>query len=139
MRQVPRYPWDVPKALASAILHGQNPEALGLTPAEQRAQSMRQDPIFEGLAKGSSRVTVLDPTTFFEDTTGRCRVAKDGKALYFDSDHVSVAGAMMLQPLFEPIFGGVGKVPATIQTVATGPETALRQVPTAKNGRASTP
>jgi hypothetical protein len=117
MRQVPKYPWDVPKALASAILHGQNPEALGLTPGEQRVQSLREDPIFDGVGKAYSKVTVLDPTTFFADASGRCRVAKDGKALYFDSDHVSVAGAMILQPLFEPIFWGTGKVPATIQTV----------------------
>jgi hypothetical protein len=104
MRQVPKYSWNVPKALASAVLHGHDPEQLGRPLAEQRIQTQIQSPIFEGV--GSSNVTVLDPTDLFVDASGRCRVAKDGKALYFDTDHVNVAGAFMLRPLFEPIFGG---------------------------------
>jgi hypothetical protein len=36
-------------------------------------------------------------------------VIKDGKALYFDTDHVNIAGATMLRPLFEPIVRDVGR------------------------------
>jgi hypothetical protein len=102
MRQVPKYSWNVPKALASAVLHGHDPEQLGQPVAEQRIQMQIQNPIFEGIS--SSNVTILDPTDFFVDGSGRCRVAKDGKSLYFDTDHVNLAGAFMLRPLFEPIF-----------------------------------
>jgi hypothetical protein len=124
MRQVPSYPWDVPRALASAVLHGHDPEDLGLSPAEQREQSQHQDPIFASLTTATPKVMVLDPTALFEDASGRCRVAKDGKPLYFDSDHVNVAGALMLRPLFEPIFGGVGQN-GIIQNVGSGVETAF--------------
>lgn len=102
MRQVPKYSWNVPKALASAVLHGHDPEQLGRPVAEQRIEMQIQNPIFEGIS--SSNVTILDPTDFFVDASGRCRVAKDGKSLYFDTDHVNLAGAFMLRPLFEPIF-----------------------------------
>ncbi len=109
MRQVPNYPWNVPKALASAVLHGHDPEELGRLLSEQRKEAQSQDPIFEGLATKFQNVTVLEPTELFVDTLGRCRVAKDGKAIYLDTDHVNVAGAMMLRPLFEPILENIGK------------------------------
>ena len=67
-------------------------------------------------------VTVLDPAALFANGSGRYRVAKDGRPLYFDSDHVNLAGTMMLRPLFEPIFGGAGTNPATIQKTGTGNE-----------------
>jgi hypothetical protein len=108
MRQVPRYPWNVPKALASAVLHGENPQSLGLSPAEEQEQARTQDPIFEG-AERYPEVTILDPAALFVDASGRCRVAKDGEALYFDTDHVNLAGNRMLRPLFEPIVETAGK------------------------------
>jgi peptidoglycan/LPS O-acetylase OafA/YrhL len=109
MRQVPRYPWNVPKALATAVLHGHNPEELGLPLAEYRTESQSQDSLFDGLAKDFPGVTVLDPADRFVSASGRCKVAQNGKALYYDSDHVNVLGAMMLRPLFEPIFGSADK------------------------------
>jgi peptidoglycan/LPS O-acetylase OafA/YrhL len=115
MRQVPKYPWNVPKALASAVMHGQDPESIGMSGAEYREESRRQDPIFDGLETKFPGVTVLDPTALFVNASGRCRVASGGKPLYWDADHVNVAGAMMLRPLFEPIFGANGKISALVQ------------------------
>ena len=112
MRQVPRQPWDVPHALASAVLHGGAPEEFGSPLAEIRKESQRQDTIFEGLGTLFPNVTVLDPVPLFVDTPGRCRVAQGGKALFRDSDHLSVAGAMLLRPLFQPIIEGSIKRPA---------------------------
>jgi hypothetical protein len=109
MRQVPKYPWSVPKALASAVLHGHDPGQIGHTPKEQREQFERQEPIFAGLSTKFPNVTVLDPTDFFADPSGHYKVAKAGKPLYWDSDHVNVEGSLMLRPLFEPIFGGAAK------------------------------
>jgi len=34
----------------------------------------------------------------------RCLVSKDGKSLYADDDHLSLAGAEYLSPLFAPVF-----------------------------------
>lgn len=107
MRQVPKYPWDVPKALASAVMRGRNPAALGWSAAEYRSELQREDPIFDGVAMKFPGVTVLDPTELFVDGSGRCRIEEDGRPLYYDSDHVNVAGAMMLRPLFEQIFGNI--------------------------------
>jgi hypothetical protein len=107
MRQVPKYPWDVPKALASAVLHGRHPEELGALAEDYRAELLREAPLFDGLEKNSTSLTLLDPAALFVDGSGRCRVAQNGKSLYYDSDHVNAAGAMMLRPLFEPIFGKV--------------------------------
>ena len=116
MRQVPKHRWDVPQALASAVLCGRDPEELGLPLAKQREACQLQDPIFEGVS--APGVTVLDPTDLFVSRTNLCRVAKDGRALYCDSDHLTVAGAMLLRPLFEPIFQGMGKAPVPVPDVS---------------------
>ena len=109
MRQVPGHRWNVPHALVSAVLQGHDPEELGMPLAEQREAQRLQDPIFEGLATKFPGVTVLDPTGLFVSPKNLCRVAEDGKALYCDNNHLSAAGAMLLRPLFEPIFRGMGK------------------------------
>lgn len=119
MRQVPKYPWDVPKALASAILHGRNPTDLGCTLAEYRTDLERENPIFDGLR--SPTVTLLDPTPLFVGASGRCLVEQDGRPLYYDSDHVNVSGAMLLRSLFEPIFAGRDAPSALAKTQIINP------------------
>ena len=114
MRQVPQHHQNVPHALAYAVWHGGDPEELGLPLAEQREAYRLQDPIFEGLATKFPGVTVLDPTDLFVSPKNLCRVAEGGKALYCDTEHLTVAGAMVLRPLFEPIFGGMGKSAAPL-------------------------
>lgn len=120
MRQVPKYPWNVPKALATAVLHGQNPEELGLSLAQYRTECERQDAIFGELARQFPGLTILDPTALFATSSGRCKVAAGGRALYFDSDHVNNAGAMILRPLFEPMFDGAGAAPGLVEQSAGG-------------------
>jgi peptidoglycan/LPS O-acetylase OafA/YrhL len=109
MREVPQQRCNVPQALASAVWHGGDPEELGLPLAKHREVYRLQDPIFEGLATKFPGVTVLDPTKLFVSSKNLCRVAEGGKALYCDTGHLTVAGAMVLRPLFEPIFRGIGK------------------------------
>ena len=115
MRQVPKHRWNVPQALVSAAWHGGSPEELGCSLAEHLQEIKRQDPIFEGFGAKFSSVTVLDPTDLFVNASGRCRVAEGGKPLYMDKDHLTVVGAMLLQPLFEPIFADMNKGPAPIR------------------------
>jgi len=102
MKQVPEYPWSVPRALTLAVIRGQNPDDLGLPLREQLVASQRRDQIFDGIS--APRLTVLDPTPWFLDASSRCRVAQNGRSLYYDDHHLSIAGAMLLRPLFEPIF-----------------------------------
>ncbi len=107
MRSVPAQKWNVPKALATTVCYGGNIEELGPTLSEilKSYDSRRQDAILNGLH--GSAVTILDPTMFFVDQKGRCRLTEGGEALYCDNNHLTVQGAMMLRPLFEPIFKGV--------------------------------
>ena len=107
MRQVPKHNWNVPQALVSAVIHDQDIEKLGLPLEEHRKEFQRQCPIFEGIDSHHQNVTILDPTDLFVSHMSLCRVAKGGKALYFDEDHLTVAGAMLLRPLFEPLFGSI--------------------------------
>jgi hypothetical protein len=115
MRQVPAHPWDVPKAVASAICRGQDPEQLGLPVAEHRKLSRSEDAILEGLAAQCPGVTFLNPTDLFVDDAGLCRMVQGGKTLYSDKDHLTLDGAMLLRPLFEPIFAGTGRRPTDDQ------------------------
>lgn len=103
MKQVPEHPWNVPRVLGLAAMKGLDPEKLGLTLAEFHREFPGNDPIFDGLSASFSNVTVLDPTALFINSSGRCRMAENGRSLYSDKHHLSAAGAMVLRPLFEPM------------------------------------
>jgi hypothetical protein len=95
----------VPQALASAVWHGRDIKTLGLPLPEHYAAFQHQNPIFEGLATQFPNVGILNPTPLLLDDSNQiCRVITDGTALYIDDNHLSTAGAMLLRPLFEPIF-----------------------------------
>jgi hypothetical protein len=38
-----------------------------------------------------------------------CLFYRDGRALYYDDDHLSVTGAALLHPLFAPLFDGAAQ------------------------------
>lgn len=103
MREVPIQRWDVPDVLAATVWRGQNTGNLGLQVTEHVQAAHRQNSIFEGISTRFPSVTILDPTDLLV-SDDLCRVVKDGKALYCDDNHLTVAGAMLLRPLFEPIF-----------------------------------
>ena len=104
MRDVPVPRWNVPDVLASTIWHGGDLGNVGLPNATYSKEYQRQSPLFEGLSTDFSGVTILDPTETFMTPNKGCRVENDGMALYWDGSHLTVAGAMLLRPLFIPIF-----------------------------------
>jgi peptidoglycan/LPS O-acetylase OafA/YrhL len=106
LKQIPTQRWDVPRALAHAVFIGRDPDEVGLPLAEHREASRRMDPIFSEVA--SPDVVILDPAGLFVNRAGLCRAAEGGKALYRDSNHLTVLGAMLLRPLFEPIIERIG-------------------------------
>ncbi len=120
LRQVPRYEWNVPKGLALTVMHGRNPEQLGMALEAYRAQAKLQDPIFDGIAANYPNVKVLDPGPSFAPGSARCTVARDGKPVYLDADHVNYIGAMLLRPLFEPMFDDVNKSSALVHEKGGG-------------------
>ena len=110
MRQVPQHgdhPWNIPRALAAVVARGRDPNELGLPLADHLKAFRRQDHVFGRIS--APDVAILDPTPFFVSSNNFCRVAAEGKALYFDESHLTIAGAMMLRPLFEPLFEGLDK------------------------------
>lgn len=102
MKQVPQHHVNVPRALASAVFHGHDPLDYELPLAEHRKAHQTQDEIFTGIS--GAEVAFLDPTELFVTQGNKCMIAKLGKALYRDDHHLSITGAMLLRPLFEPIF-----------------------------------
>jgi peptidoglycan/LPS O-acetylase OafA/YrhL len=108
MRPVPYPRRNVPVVLTAVALRGGDTESIGLPVSEHALLTRQLDPSFGGLA--GPGVTVLDPTPFFLDERGSiCCFEKDGKALYVDGGHISEYGAMLLRPMFEPIFEGIDK------------------------------
>ena len=109
MRDVPIHRRrNIPKAFALAIWHGKDTKDIGVTFEEYNAEFQRQNPIFEGVEQFPN-VTILDPTDYFRNSNNLCRVVVDDNVLYYDGNHLSAAGAMLLRPLFEPVFKGIRK------------------------------
>ena len=51
-----------------------------------------------------SGVHIIDPKVMLCANGAECDLERDGKLLYRDENHLSIAGAMALEPLFTPIF-----------------------------------
>ena len=108
VKDVPKQPFEVPRALALAAQGGRDVRLLGLSAAEYREQGVRANDLFDRLASRS--VVVLDPTPILTDANGICSTERDGKVLYFDKHHLSTHGAMQLRPMFEQILAEGGDI-----------------------------
>ncbi len=102
MKSVPTYPVAIPKALAGAVIHGEDPEQVGKPLAEHLKASLTETQIFAKLA--AEGAGILDPMKRLSTASGRCRVSSDGRSLYRDHHHLTVFGAGYLTPIFAPIF-----------------------------------
>ncbi|MEI7768291.1 MAG: acyltransferase family protein, partial [Phycisphaerae bacterium] len=101
MKIVPQHKNDIPRALAAGALMGPQPEALAWPVPEYLATKPREDTYFSGLTE--TGIKLLDPADYLLDEQKQGRVVWDGKALYYDLGHISLAGAQRLRPLLEPI------------------------------------
>jgi hypothetical protein len=54
-------------------------------------------------ARATCGVKILDPLPYLCHD-GRCYGNKDGRALYFDDDHLSEFGNKLLKPMFAEVF-----------------------------------
>jgi peptidoglycan/LPS O-acetylase OafA/YrhL len=104
MKEVPQHRGNVPQALAHAVFLGRDPHGVGLPLDEHQRFVRLQDLSLDGLDKLG--VVVLDPIDLFATPAGLCVAAREGRALYWDSGHLSVDGAMHLRTLFKSIFEG---------------------------------
>lgn len=102
MRMVPNHRCDVPRALAGNAYWGGDTGQVGLRLADHLADQHFEDQLFNGVTELGA--TVLDPVPVLGSDGDRCRVVQDGRPLFWDSHHLTTHGAMVLRPLFEPIF-----------------------------------
>ena len=90
---VPPQPFDVPRRLAHLAQAGRLSEAQGIDRAALDARTVHLSALFR--AWQSRGVRLIDPAAALCD--GRlCAIARDGRPLYFDSHHLSVAGARLV-------------------------------------------
>ncbi|WP_445190688.1 SGNH hydrolase domain-containing protein [Sphingobium sp. HWE2-09] len=90
---VPPQPFDVPRRLAHLADAGRLANAQGVDRAWVEARTTHLRALF---ARWQARgVTLIDPVSAL-CPTGHCAIEHDGKPLYFDSHHLSVAGARLV-------------------------------------------
>ncbi len=100
LRDFPRPGFDTPRAAALMALHGDNLERLEGTAADYLNYNRDYEPIFARLS--DTGAVVVDTRKYFLKDNGRYAFFKDGKVLYFDHEHLTVAGAKLLEPVLEP-------------------------------------
>ena len=99
----PEYPYSVPAHLARSALRGEDLARVGMTRAAFDSQSGRFVTMLDRIRDGD-RIGRADPARLL-CRTAFCTTYADGKALYFDDDHLSVSGARFLAPIFQPFIG----------------------------------
>ncbi len=92
---------DVVMKMAKAAMRGKNNNSIGVPYATHVAANRRVNAMFDKLA--GPMVTVVDPAPYFVDENGMWRAVYNGKPLYRDASHLTVAGALRLVPLFREI------------------------------------
>ena len=83
-------------------LHGDEQREIRVNnPYPERATYVNR--IFENLRKKYG-VILLDPLPYLCDADGKCRIAYQGKSVYFDDDHLSASGSLLLTEMLRPAF-----------------------------------
>jgi hypothetical protein len=102
LKDVPEADFDVPRRAAMTVRYHGNLARLAISPDKYRATNNDFDTIFDNMAKIGA--VVLDTPSYFLNADGQYDVIRDNRALYCDSNHLSVKGAELLIPMFEPLF-----------------------------------
>ena len=99
---IPETGYDIPTTLAKLALRGDDPE---LFVRPRRYFEQRNSFVFELLdhLSAKSGVAAVRPSERLCDDRS-CKVMIDGQPLYFDDDHLSLAGAARISGLFDSFF-----------------------------------
>ena len=100
---IPELNISAPEALARRELYGGS--ATGPSYGDFLAREQAVLPVLQMLAQQED-VTVLYPSRYLCDGR-RCDIAREGKALYIDDNHLSTAGLDALQPMLEDVLRAV--------------------------------
>jgi hypothetical protein len=85
-----------------AAIHTGTSTITSASTEKEAAYSKRSNKAIDAIAT-STAVSSIDPSQILCDSLS-CSIQKNGKMLYRDENHISNAGAMLLQPLLTPIF-----------------------------------
>ena len=106
MKQVPQQSFADPRsAFYKAIAMGKEIPIQGISISTNAAYRQLADEAIDAVAK-IPRVQAIDPSRILCEKSG-CPVRRGETLLYRDNDHVSLTGAMLLKPLFTPIFAKI--------------------------------
>ena len=99
VRQVPAQESFVPLTLSRAATLGHNYERVGITLVHHRMSVAKPDAVFDSLGAG---VRLLDPANALcPDSLCFTNVA--GRSLYIDANHLSPAGALLAEHIFDEV------------------------------------
>jgi hypothetical protein len=102
VKDVPTQDSDMAAKIALAVLNNGDLEEIGITPERHQAVNHELAATFEQISLMGA--TVVDPASYFLNRKGLYGIAKNGQILYSDDNHLTLEGARLLAPLFEPIF-----------------------------------
>lgn len=103
---VPEIGYDVPSTLARLVLFGEEPGSFTRPLALHRERQRFIAGVLDEL--GDDRIIRVHPETRLCNEQD-CMVYAGGQPLYHDDDHLSLAGAAWLAPLFDPVFAAVAE------------------------------
>jgi peptidoglycan/LPS O-acetylase OafA/YrhL len=99
---IPECGRNIPQAASFLSLFHDEAEIaarLGVTEAEYRDRNATSLRILAGVAAAHEGVELIDPWAVLGRPGGRSRVLDAGRCLYYDDDHLSIAGSLTLLPL----------------------------------------
>lgn len=102
LKQPPEQHLYAPKALANAHRFGIDKKQLGVSVEEHQLRQTYVNQVLHSLE--SETVHILDPMPYLVNEAHLCIMEKDGHSLYRDTNHLSRYGALLLAPLFDPVF-----------------------------------
>ena len=99
---------DPNRLLAQAVQWGGDVTRIGVPLADARNANDYANSQLNRIAGGS--IPALDLAPAIVDTTGLWRAEYGGESMYYDYGHLSIAGSLRLQPLFEALFNRLAAV-----------------------------
>jgi len=104
VEQVPeQFNFDTRDAFYRAVHSGQGLQSLAISTKDNAAYQALPNSVI-GTLSTLPGVYIIDPATILCKEGGLCELESGGRLIYRDEDHLSTAGAMVLEPLFTPVF-----------------------------------
>jgi peptidoglycan/LPS O-acetylase OafA/YrhL len=102
LKDVPLQNTNLPRITDIAILHDEDLEGAGISPAEYDRAVAPLEATYTKVAQAGA--TVLDPSKYLINSRGYYGFATHDTMLYWDYQHLTVEGAERLAPMFGPVF-----------------------------------